>query len=41
VALAPFHDFASKVPSSLQSELNTIKQGIINGSIKVATKSPA
>jgi len=39
--LAPYHDFASKVPSSLQSELNTIKQGIINGSIKVATKSPA
>ncbi len=41
VALAPYHDFASKVPSSLTSELNTIKQGIINGSIKVATKSPA
>ena len=41
VALAPFHDFASKVPSKLQSELGTIKQGIINGSIKVATKSPA
>ena len=41
VALAPFHDFASKVPSKLQSELGTIKQGIISGSIKVATKSPA
>jgi len=41
VALSPFHDFASKVPSSLQSELNTVKQGIISGSIKVATKSPA
>ena len=41
VALAPFHDFASKVPSKLQSELNTVKQGIISGSIKVATKSPA
>jgi basic membrane protein A len=41
VALAPYHDFATKVPSSLTSELNTIKQGIINGSIKVATKSPA
>ncbi len=41
VALAPYHDFASKVPSSLQSELGTIKQGIISGSIKVATKSPA
>jgi basic membrane protein A len=41
VALSPFHDFASKVPSKLQSELSTIKQGIISGSIKVATKSPA
>jgi basic membrane protein A and related proteins len=41
VALAPFHDFASKVPSSLQSELKTVKQGIISGSIQVATKSPA
>jgi basic membrane protein A len=41
VALAPYHDFASKVPSSLQSELNTVKQGIISGSIQVATKSPA
>ncbi len=41
VALAPYHDFASKVPSSLQSELNTIKHGIIAGTIPVATKSPA
>ena len=41
VALAPYHDFASKVPSSLQSEVNTVKQGIISGSIQVATKSPA
>jgi basic membrane protein A and related proteins len=40
VGLAPFHDFASKVPASLQSELNQIKAGIISGSIKVATKSP-
>jgi basic membrane protein A len=39
--LSPFHDFASKVPSSLQSELNTIKQDIISGKIKPATKSPA
>ncbi|HEY2278044.1 MAG TPA: BMP family ABC transporter substrate-binding protein [Streptosporangiaceae bacterium] len=41
VALAPFHDFASKVPSSLQSELKTVQHGIITGTIKVATKSPA
>lgn len=35
VALAPYHDFDSKVPSSLKSELDTIKQGIIGGSISV------
>lgn len=40
VALAPFHDFASKVPASLQSELAQIKTGIENGSIKTPTKSP-
>jgi basic membrane protein A len=41
VALAPYHDFASKVPSSLQTELNTVKLGIITGTIKTPTKSPA
>ena len=41
VGLAPFHDFQSQVPSSLQSELSTIQSGIENGSITVATKSPA
>jgi basic membrane protein A len=41
VSLAPYHDFASKVPSSLQNELKTVKQGVISGSIKVPTKSPA
>src|SRR3984957_15374372 len=41
VALSPFHDFASKVPSKLQSELKTVKAGIISGSIKTATKTPA
>ena len=40
VALAPFHDFQSKVPASLQAELNTIKQQIISGKIVPATKSP-
>jgi basic membrane protein A and related proteins len=40
VTLAPFHDFASKVPASLKSELATIKAGIENGSIKTPTKSP-
>jgi basic membrane protein A len=41
VGLAPYHDFASKVPASLKSELAQIKTGIINGSIKTPTKSPA
>jgi basic membrane protein A and related proteins len=40
VVLSPFHDFASQVPASLQSELNTIKQEIISGKIVPATKSP-
>ena len=38
--LAPFHQFASKVPASLQSELNALKTQIENGQIKPATKSP-
>ena len=41
VGLAPFHDFASKVPASLKAELATIKTGIEDGTIKPATKSPA
>ncbi len=41
VGLAPFHDFQSQVPASLQSELTTIQSGIENGSVTVATKSPA
>jgi basic membrane protein A len=40
VTLAPFHDFASKVPASLQSELAQIKTQIENGTIKPTTKSP-
>ncbi|HZC39191.1 MAG TPA: BMP family ABC transporter substrate-binding protein [Streptosporangiaceae bacterium] len=40
VGLAPFHDFTSKVPASLKNELNQVKTGIENGSIKTATKSP-
>jgi basic membrane protein A len=41
VGLAPFHDFASKVPASVVSALATIKADIISGKIKPATKSPA
>ena len=39
VGLSPFHDFASKVPSSLTSEIATLKAGIENGSI--AAPSPS
>jgi basic membrane protein A and related proteins len=38
--LSPYHDFASKVPASLQAEINTLKKEIISGKIKPATKSP-
>jgi basic membrane protein A and related proteins len=41
VALSPYHDFASKIPSSLQSEITTVKAGIISGKIPVATKASA
>jgi basic membrane protein A len=40
VGLAPFHDFQSQVPASLQTELGSVKADIISGKIKVATKSP-
>ena len=40
VTLAPFHDFQSKVPASLQSELTALKAQIISGKIVPATKSP-
>lgn len=33
VSVAPFHDFASKVPSTLAAELKTITAGLIDGSI--------
>ena len=38
--LAPFHDFASTIPASLQSELSQIATGIASGSIQTPTKSP-
>ena len=38
--LAPFHDFASKIPGSLQRELTQLATGISDGSIPTATKSP-
>ncbi|MFT6534394.1 MAG: basic membrane protein A [Alpinimonas sp.] len=39
VGLAPFHDFASMVNPDLQSELDAIKAGIIDGSIMVESPS--
>jgi basic membrane protein A and related proteins len=38
--LAPYHDFSSQVPASLQNELKTVEAGIENGSIATPTKSP-
>jgi len=38
--LAPYHDFASKIPAALQAELNTVMAGIESGSISTPTKSP-
>ena len=37
--LAPFHDFESKVPAKLKSELDTIKQDIVSGKIKITSPS--
>jgi basic membrane protein A len=39
VGLAPFHDFESKVDPALMDEIDTIKQGIIDGDITVESPS--
>ena len=39
VGLSPFHDYESKIPSTLAGELKTIQSGIIDGSVKVASPS--
>jgi basic membrane protein A len=39
VGLAPFHQFESKVPAELKTELDQVKQDIIDGKITVTTKS--
>ncbi len=36
VGLAPFHDFEDAVPAELKAELDTIRAGIVDGSIAVA-----
>jgi basic membrane protein A len=38
--LAPYHDFASKVPAALQKEIAAIKAGIESGKILTPTRSP-
>jgi basic membrane protein A and related proteins len=40
VALAPYHDFAGKIPAALKAELRKIKAAIEHGKIAPATKSP-
>jgi basic membrane protein A and related proteins len=37
--LAPFHNFESKVPAALTTELDTVKQGIIAGTITIKSKA--
>jgi basic membrane protein A and related proteins len=38
--LSPYHDYASKVPAALQSEITKLQQEIISGQIVPKTKSP-
>jgi basic membrane protein A len=40
VTLAPYHDFASKVPAALKAEVIALKAGIISGKIPTPTKAP-
>ena len=37
--LAPFHDFDSKIPAGVKSDLNSIKADIISGKIAITSKS--
>ena len=37
--LAPFHDFDSKVPADLKTELDQVKADIISGKIKITSPS--
>jgi basic membrane protein A len=37
--LAPYHDFQSKIPSALQSQLKTVKSAIESGKIKITSPS--
>ncbi len=35
VGIAPYHDWQSKVPADLQSKIDQLKQGIVDGSVSV------
>jgi basic membrane protein A len=37
VGLAPYHDFASKVPAALQKEVTQLKADIISGKVQVVS----
>ena len=37
--LAPFHDWSSKVPAALSTQLDTVKADIENGTIKITSKN--
>ena len=37
--LAPFHNFDSKVPADLKTELDQVKADIISGKIKITSPS--
>jgi len=39
VALAPYHDFENKIPANVKTEIDKLKQGIIDGTISVDPKS--
>jgi basic membrane protein A len=39
VGIAPFHNFDSKVPSALKTELDQVKADIISGTIKITSPS--
>jgi basic membrane protein A and related proteins len=39
VGLAPFHDFQTQVPVSLQQELNQVRRSIIGGSLTISSPS--
>jgi len=39
VSIAPYHDFDSKIPAAVKTEIDKLKQGIIDGTISVDPKS--